>query len=64
MNTALSILVVGVMVIVGILAALLNPGLGVLFLLLAVLAGIYAVRSVAAKMRRKRLRKNTRHKTP
>lgn len=57
MNTALGILIGGAMLFVCVLAVWLNPGLGVLALLLSVLAGIYALRSAsgkAARARRKR----------
>ncbi len=57
MSTALGIFIGGAVLFVVVLAVWLNPGLGVLALLLAVLAGIYALRSVvgkAARARRKR----------
>ena len=57
MNTALGVLVGSCMLVVCLLAVWLNPGLGVLVALLAILAGIYALRSVggrAARARRKR----------
>ncbi len=63
MNVALGILIGSAMLFVCVLAVWLNPGLGVLVLLLAVLAGIYALRSAggkAARARRKRRLNNKR----
>lgn len=57
MNTALGVLIGSAMLFVCVLAVWLNPGFSVLVALLAVLAGIYALRSVggkAARARRKR----------
>ena len=62
MNTALGILVGSAMLFVCVLAVWLNPGLGVLALLLAVLAGIYAFRSVSGKAARARRKRRLKEK--
>lgn len=57
MTKALGVFVGVCIALVCVLAVLLNPGLGVLVLLLALLAGIYAFRTLggrAARARRKR----------
>ena len=62
MNIAFGVLIAVCASVVCVLALLLNPGLGVLFVVVSVLAGVYALRSVggrAARARRKRSSKRS-----